>query len=251
MFERIQHKLQQMDGKVGFYYKNLVSGEVFAYQAEERFEAASVIKIPIMVEVFRQVEEGILDFNQMITVHKEDKMPSCGALTYMHDGLRVTLKDLTTLMIILSDNTATNLLINLLGMEQINRTLLNLSITKTTINRLLFDAIKAERGIQNYITPKEITYLLELMYEGKLISQTASDEMLRILSNQRLNGKIPFYITDGTKVAHKTGEDSGISHDVGIVYAKDPFVVAFCSNQVEVPTFERLIQEVTRNLMET
>lgn len=83
--------------------------------------AASIIKLFIMAEAFRRFEEGTLDPGEFFTLHAEDKMPSCGALTYMHDGLQVTCLDLVTLMIILSDNTATNLLIDRLGMENINQ----------------------------------------------------------------------------------------------------------------------------------
>ena len=88
-----------------------------------------------------------------------------------------------------------------------------------------------------------------MMYDGILISKEASKDMIAILGNQRLNGKIPFFITDGTKVAHKTGEDTGTSHDVGIVFAREPFIVCFCSNHVDVPAFERVIQEITREFL--
>lgn len=249
MKDIILDKLKLVEGKVGFYYKNLITGEIITYQHEEAFEAASVIKIPILIEVYRKIMDGSLHENQIFQVKEDDKLPSCGALTYMHTGLEVTLKDLCTLMIILSDNTATNMLIKLVGMDQINETMRGLGLKKTKVNRLLFDSKQSALGIQNYITPGEIRILLEKMYDGSLISKEASKEMISILMNQRLNGKIPFYITDGTKVAHKTGEDSGITHDVGIVFTKEPFIVCFCSNNVEVPYFERVIQEISRDLI--
>ena len=249
MKDIILDKLKLVEGKVGFYYKNLITGEIITYQHEEAFDAASVIKIPILIEVYRKIMDGSLHENQIFQVKEDDKLPSCGALTYMHTGLEVTLKDLCTLMIILSDNTATNMLIKLVGMDQINETMSGLGLKKTKVNRLLFDSKQSALGIQNYITPGEIGILLEKMYDGSLVSKQASKEMISILMNQRLNGKIPFYITDGTKVAHKTGEDSGITHDVGIVFTKEPFIVCFCSNNVEVPYFERVIQEISRDLI--
>lgn len=249
MKEEILNLLQSIDGKVGFYYKNLVSGETISYQEDETFEAASVIKIPVLIEAYRRIAEGSLDENLLFQVKREDKLPSCGALTYMHDGLEVTLKDLCTLMIILSDNTATNMLIKLLGMEHINATLNTYQVHKTKVNRLLFDSEQSAKGIQNYITPREIGKLLENMYQGSLISNKASKDMLTILENQQLNGKIPFFITDETIVAHKTGEDDGITHDVGIVFTKEPFVVCFCSNEVDVPSFEQVIQEISQRLI--
>jgi beta-lactamase class A len=86
------------------------------------------------------------------------------------------------------------------------------------------------------------------MYQGNLISKKADQEMLDILKEQRLNGKIPFYFTNDIKIAHKTGEDQGITHDVGIVFGKVPFILCFLGNQVDVPFFERVMQETTLEL---
>jgi beta-lactamase class A len=167
----------------------------------------------------------------------------------MHDDLQVTLEDLYTLMIILSDNTATNILIKHLGIEQINRTLHKLGLTHTKLNRLLFDSEQSALGIENYISAREIGNLLEEMYYGRLISQEASVQMLHILKKQRLNSKIPFLLPKNLEVAHKTGEDTGITHDVGIVFAKQPFIVCFCGNEVDVPLFERKMQDLTNQLL--
>lgn len=250
MKETILEQLKSFEGEVSFYYKNLITGETLGFQENIPLEAASVIKIPVLVEAFSRIEVGTLDKNGMISIKTEDKLPSCGALSYMHDGLMVTFEDLYTLMIILSDNTATNLLIKYLGMEQINSTLGKLGLKNTKINRLLFDSKQSALGVQNYISAYDIGSLFEKMYFGELISPESSLEMLRILKNQRLNGKIPFHIHGKMEVAHKTGEDDGITHDVGIVYAPQPFVVCFCGNQVEVPAFERLMQDITASLVQ-
>lgn len=250
MKETILEQLKSFEGEVSFYYKNLITGETLGFQENIPLEAASVIKIPVLVEAFSRIEVGTLDKNGMISIKKEDKLPSCGALSYMHDGLMVTFEDLYTLMIILSDNTATNLLIKYLGVEQINSTLGKLGLKNTKINRLLFDSKQSALGVQNYISAYDIGSLFEKMYFGELISPESSFEMLRILKNQRLNGKIPFHIHGKMEVAHKTGEDDGITHDVGIVYAPQPFVVCFCGNQVEVPAFERLMQDITASLVQ-
>lgn len=242
-------KLKRFDGKVGFYYKNLVTNETITFQDMEPYQAASVIKIPVMIELFKRFEEGTLKKSDTVKIKAEDKLPSCGALTYLHDGIEVNLLDLCTLMIIVSDNTATNILINLLGMEQINETLKNLSCSVTKVNRVLFESELSAKGIQNYIAPKEIGHLLELLYRRELISEQASEEMISILKNQQLNGKIPFYCTDSTEIAHKTGEDDGITHDAGIVFTKKPFIIVFCSEEVLVPKFERFIQDTSFEFM--
>jgi beta-lactamase class A len=251
MTDQILKPLSECPGKIGFYYKNLVTGESLEYHEDLPLVAASVIKIPVLVEIFTLLERGELRKDETFRISQEEKLPSCGALNYMHTGLEVTLEDLYTLMIILSDNTATNILIRRIGMEKINARMRELGLKVTALNRLLFDSEAASRGIENYICAKEIGFLLQQMYAGKLVSPQASAEMLRILKNQRLNGKMPFYIKDQVEIAHKTGEDDGITHDVGIVFAPQPFVVCFCSNETDVPHFETVIQTMTRDLYKT
>lgn len=243
--ENILSRLRAAPGRVSLYYRPL-GGEAVEYQADLPLVAASVIKIPVMIEAFRQMEAGLLAEDREYVVRPELKKPSCGALTYMHDGLRVTLLDLVTLMIILSDNTATNMVIDIVGLENVNRTLRACGATGTVLRRRLFDAEAAARGLQNEITARDIGRLLEKLQAGEIVSPRASARMLDILANQRLNGKIPFFLD--CKIAHKTGEDDGITHDAGIVYAPRPFVLCMFSNETDVPQFERLIQDAAREL---
>lgn len=239
-------RLASMPGEVSFYGKDLSTGEACAYQADLPLVAASVIKLPILVEAFRQAKEGRVRMDEEFSIRPEQKMPSCGALTYLHDGLRVTLRDLCVLMIIVSDNTATNILIDRLGMDAVNETVRRLGLGQTTLRRKLFDAEASARGVENTIAAAEMGRLLEKLYRGQCVSPVADREMLDILRDQRLNGKMPFFL-HGTPIAHKTGEDSGITHDVGIVYAAHPLVLCFASNHTDVPAFERLIQDAARD----
>jgi beta-lactamase class A len=250
MNEELVEQLKNMEGKVSFIYKDLSSREMISYQEDMKMKAASIIKIPIMVEVFRQIESGRLNKHQTYCLKEEDKRPSCGALNMMHAGVELTILDLCNLMIILSDNTATNILIGLMGMEQINHSMKDLGLHVTKVNRLLFDREASAKGIENYVSASEIAGLLEKMYQGTLVSKEASAKMLDILKQQRLNGKIPFHFVEKIEVAHKTGEDDGITHDVGIVYGKSPFLVCFLGNEVDVPAFERFMQDATLKLLQ-
>ena len=245
MFRQMETMLCSIPGQVGCYVYYPATGERFAYQADMPLQAASVIKLPIMVEAFRQREAGLIRFEETVVIHREDKLPSCGALSYMHDGLEVTVGDLVTLMVILSDNTATNLLIDRLGMGAINQSIANMGLTGTRLNRKLFQPELARQGIENYVTARDMGGLLERLLRGTLLSREASAEMLGVLRNQRLNGKMPFYLhSRGIPVAHKTGEDDGITHDVGIIYQDDPVIFCFLSNDTVVPQAERAIQEI-------
>ena len=236
-------------GNVGLYYRALGQAREETHNPDLPLVAASVIKIPIMVTAFRDIAAGRLDENEIVTIKRADKMPSCGALTYMHDGLEVTLADLITLMIILSDNTATNLLIDLLTPDHVNRTMEDLNIPGIALRRRLFEPELSARGIQNTVTARGIGTLLERMATGTLLGKDVDGRMIDILLNQRLNGKLPFYLHGkGIRCAHKTGEDDDITHDVGIIYTERPFVLCMLSNGVDVPAFERLMQDTARAL---
>ena len=244
-------KIRAASGHVAFYYRPLDGGCAQMYNEMMPVIAASVIKIPIMVEAFRQFEAGELNPRQTYRIKAEDKMPSCGALNRMHDGLEVTMRDLVELMIVLSDNTATNILIDILGIARVNATLEAEGLKVTRLRRKLFDKAGMEAGLSNHVCAREIGLLLERMYAGTLVSPEASAQMLEILRNQKLNGKMPFFLKPrGVACAHKTGEDDGITHDVGIVYARRPFVLCMLSEETDVPAFEHLIQDVARELAE-
>ncbi len=241
-------RLMELPGEISVYGKDLTTDEKWAYEANLPLVAASVIKLPILAEAFRQARDGLLDMNETFSIRPEQKMPSCGALTYLHDGLTVTLRDLCALMIIVSDNTAANILIERLGMDSINAGMRALGLEKSTLRRKLFDSEAAGRGLENTVTAWEMGQLLEMLYKGECVSPEADAEMLGILKNQRLNGKMPFFLHE-LEIAHKTGEDDGITHDVGIVYAAHPLILCFASNHTDVPAFERFIQDAARDFV--
>ncbi len=241
--------VQAFPGRAGFYWQDLASGEEAEFRGAEPFEAASVIKLPVLVELFRQLEAGEAREEEPFTIREEEKLPSCGALNYLHTGVTVSLMDLGVLMVILSDNTATNLLIRRLGMEKIQNTIAALGMEVTALRRLLFDSEAAGRGIKNTIAPREMGRLLAGLYRGEIVSPEASRRMLGILGDQRLNGKIPFWLDGKVKCAHKTGEDRNITHDVGIVYAPRPFVLCVCGDPVKAPALNALMGEITRDLV--
>ena len=243
--------IEKLPGDIGFLFSCPETGEMYEHNADLPLIAASVIKVPIMVEAFRQMHEGLLDGSRKVVIRAEDKLPSCGALTYMHDGLEVTVYDLITLMIILSDNTATNIMIDILGMEEINSTMQAVGLTGSRLNRKLFRPELSRQGIENYVTARDMARLFAMMLDGTLVSPEASKEMLRILGDQRLNGKIPFFLhPKDIDVAHKTGEDDGITHDVGVVYDEKPFIMCFLSNKTDTPAAIRAMQDIALMLVE-
>ena len=242
------NRLRATRGRVGFWAKPL-DGEATGFNEDLPLVAASVVKVPVMVEAFRQFRAGLLDPDEQVTIRPEDRMPSCGALTYLSDKVRPTLMDLTTLMIILSDNTAANLMIDRVGVDAVNRTMEERGVPGICLRRKFFQPRLAALGVTNTVTARGCGVLLEKMAKGELLGGEDDARMLSILYNQRLNGKIPFFL-HGVKIAHKTGEDDGTTHDAALIQAKRPFVLCMLSNDVDVPEYERLMQDTARELYE-
>lgn len=240
-----------LGGEVGFYYKNLVTGDSLEQNGDMPLEAASVIKLTVMAEAFSQFASGEFCRDELFVVRPEDKLPSCGALNELHDYANVTGIDLVRLMIVFSDNSATNMLIKRLGMERINALIDRLGLEGTRLNRCLYDDEASERGVENYISARGMGRLLELIYRGELVSHEASREMLDILFDQKLTGKLPLPLPRDIEVAHKTGEDDGITHDVGIVAASEPYIICVCANKVYAPAFDRAIHEVSLRVFDS
>ena len=242
-------RLSQVPGAVGFYYKNLVSGETLDFQGEEMYEAASVIKFPIYAVIMKLASEGKVSLSEKLVCRHEDKLPPCGALWFFTDEPQVDIKTLCGLMITISDNTATNMLIRRFGIDFLNEQFKQIGLEKTHIERLLFDPESAKQGKENRIVPREMCELLEKIYRHTYVSEETSIQMEKLLLEQQINHQIPGYLRDEIAVGHKTGEDDGITNDVGIVYDKQaPFVIAFASNRTDVPEAERAIREITLSL---
>ncbi len=243
-------RLSALPGEIGFYYKNLSTGEVLDYHAQEQFESASVIKLPIYAVLMKLRHEGKLDFSETLLCREEDKMPSCGALQYFTGEPLADIRTLCGLMITLSDNSATNLLIRRMGMEFLNSQFRAIGLEHSHLERLLFDSAASARGLENRIVPAELGALLERIANREYVSPEISEEMELLLRRQQIKHKIPGYLPRGVAVAHKTGEDAGLTNDVGIVFAPQPFVLCFASNHTDVPAAERCLRELSLCLYE-
>ena len=240
-------RLKNAKGKIGFYYKNLVTKEEISYNENAIFSAASIIKLPILASVFNEVAKGNVKLSDLITVKNNDKVPGCGALYSFTNEPTVDIQTLCNLMIAISDNTATNVLIKHFTIEKLSEIFIEMGLKNTKLKRLLYDREAKQKGLENLFTPKEIGMLLEQIYNRTYINEKVSEEMENILLQQQINHKIPSRLQD-LRIAHKTGENDGITHDVGIVYADEPFVVCFASNETDVYEFERVIRDSSYEL---
>lgn len=242
--EAIEKELKSLGGHLGFYYKNLKSGFEYGVNADDIFLAASVIKLPLFLNVLLECEKGNISLDEKIRVENWEKVPSCGAINLFTDFVEADVLTLCKLMICLSDNTATNSLIRRFTIEGVEKGFLEMGLSKTKIRRLLFDSEASSRGIENTICPKELGKLLEKIYNGEFISSEKSKMVMDVLLKQQINHKMGGKLK-GVKIAHKTGEDSMLSNDVGIVFGNDDFILCFAGHDTDVYSWEDLMRRGT------
>ncbi len=244
MNERIEKRLLQLKGKIGLYYKNLSTGEEYAYHADDGYNPASTIKLPIMAEAYRQTAEGRVSMTDKIRVLEKDKVPGCGALRYFPGEPEVTLDTLCHLMITISDNTATNTLIRYFGAKELTEGFRGFGMAKTSVRRCFYDYELESRGINNVIVPREVGGLLEKIALGTFVNPQVSEDIRRILLDQQITHKLE-RLPEEMEAAHKTGEDTGITNEIAIVYGLEPFVFCFYSNEADVPECNDFIRYAT------
>lgn len=245
----IGEEMDQISGHTGFYYKNLVTGFEYGVRADESFGAASVIKLPLFMHVLERASAGCFSMSDKLVVTQEDKVPICGALTLFTDDIEVDIRTLCRLMISISDNTATNRLIKHCTIEGINEGFRNMGLEKTVLRRRLFDREASSAGIQNSICPAEIGILLKKVYRNEFVNAEVCKEVIDTLLLQQVDHKLNGKVCGRVDIAHKTGEDDELSNDVGIVYAKEPFVICFAGHDTDVYRWEDLMRRGTYELV--
>lgn len=247
--ESIAEEMKRISGHLGFYYKNLVTGLEYGVRAEGSFGAASVIKLPLYLHILAQSAQGALDMSETLAVTEGDKVPICGALTLFTGQVEADIQTLCSLMISLSDNTATNRLIRFCTIGEIQKGFRQMGLEKTVLRRMLFDDEASAAGLENSICPREIGMLLEKLYRNELVSPALCRQAVDTLLLQQVDHKLNGKLCGRVKIAHKTGEDDALSNDVGIVYAKQPFVICFAGENTDVYRWEDLMRRGTFDLV--
>jgi beta-lactamase class A len=233
-------------GNVGIMVEDLNTGLSSSVNANAQMPAASTIKVPVMVEVFEQLAHGDFDLNRKVTLQQSDRDWGWGDLSDAAGGSQYTVSKLLTLMITESDNTATNMLIRLVGRRAINREMADLGLTNTRLH----DYIRSDGPIRYALrsSPSDMVRLLTAMARFQLVDEWSSRAMIAIMAGQHHNGLIPAPLPIGLKIAHKTGELHDTLNDVGIVYLNgEPYAIAVMATNL--PTLDagyQFIQGVSR-----
>ena len=242
VLESIRNQMDLLPGHTGMYYLNLTTGFEYGVREDEVFGAASVIKLPLYLHILAECAAGRMALDEQLTVTGADKVPICGALTLFTGDVTTDIRTLCKLMISISDNTATNRLIDRCGIPDVQAGFEAMGLTKTRLTRKLFDRSASAKGLRNVICPKEIGLLLAKLYRNELISPEVCREAIDTLLLQQVDHKLNGRICGVVPVAHKTGEDDALSNDVGIVYAPQPFVICFAGHDTDVYQWEDLMR---------
>ena len=204
---------------------DLSTGYRVGYNAGAAMPAASTIKVPVMVEVFRQLEEGRFDLDRRVTLLASDKDYGSGDLCDAPVGGTYSIDDLLAKMIDVSDNTATNMLIRLVGLHNINREMADLGLQHTRLEGYVrTDTWSVRQALES--SPADMVHLLAMMAKRELVDDWSSNEMISILEDDQINTLLPEPLPEGIAIAHKTGSFFDTLNDVGIVYGDAPYVIA-------------------------
>ena len=252
---RIAERLRAFHGEMGIYARNLDGGEAIAVNPDQRFPTASLIKVAVMAEVFRQIDAGKLRRDQVVVLRDADRAgDETVPLNMLHAGAELTVSDLLHFMIAYSDNTATNLLVGLVGTANVDAFLDSQGLKQTRLYRPTFrdghaDVLPEEEkefGLGS-TTPREAARLMEAIAEGKIVSRAACDEMIALLARQQDRAMIPRSLPferEEISVGNKTGWDEeklpdgrGFRGDVrnDAAYVKSPrarYVIAICARRI-------------------
>ena len=232
--DQIKAKMAGFHGHVSLYAKNLDTGATYSLNGEQPVRTASTIKLAVMTECFAQANEGKLKLSEPLTLTADNKVPGSGLLQEFTDGDQLPVRDLIDLMIVMSDNTATNMLIDRVGGNAVNERMQKLAFEQMRLMRKIGGSKSAsfKPGVTaegskpenkkwglGRSSPYEMVVLMEKLYRGELVNKQASDEMLAILKRQRDRNGIARDMQD-VEVADKTGALDHLRSDVGIVYSK-------------------------------
>ena len=224
---RLRAEIAPFKGKVSLFAKNLDTGETYSFNGDERVRTASTIKVAVMIEAFARVVEGRAKWTDELVLTKAARYGGSGVLPELADGLRLTLRDCVNLMMVVSDNTATNLVLDYLGTDAVNSRMNSLGFKDTRIMRRIGGGGESKEGKEpdnkrfglGATTPHEMVQILEKLDAGDIVSKSASKEMIDLMKREQVHYAIGRTIPD-VPMASKYGALDSLRSCVAIVYSK-------------------------------
>ena len=259
--EKLEARIAQRPGAVvAVAYIDPAAGDTLFLNADSSFHAASTMKVPVMIELFRSAQEGRLPMGQGIMLVNQfasivdgspyslDPAADSDTTLYRRIGQRISVDTLLRLMITRSSNLATNTLIALVGAKEVTASMVALGASRIQVLRGVEDGKAFDRGLNNTTTARDLAVIMRAIEEGRTIAPADRLQMLDILHAQEFNDKIPAGVPKGVRVAHKTGEITGHSHDAAIVSPPDrkPYVLVVLTRGIpRAAVADRLIADLS------
>jgi beta-lactamase class A len=261
---RVRSVIAKSGAEVAVDFRTLDGRYKLLIDVDKPFHAASTMKVPVMIELFRQAEAGTLKLDEPLPIRNEFHSIVDGSVyklsegddsdseVYKNVGKTMTLRRLNELMITVSSNFAANLLIERLGVENVKATVKRLGAEGMKVLRGVEDGKAFEKGLNNETTARGLATLFEKLAAGTAVSPSADREMIDVLSRQKFNDAIPAGVPAGTRTAHKTGSITRIQHDGGIVYGPRPYVLVVLVRGIQDEKVSKaLIADVSRTIWES
>lgn len=222
----LERRVRRFKGVVGLTVEDLRTKEKISFNEDKLIPSASLVKVPIMLSCFYAAKEGKISLKDEIRLKRSDKVAGSKVLGDEPSGSVFTVEELFHPMITQSDNAAANMLIEFMGFDRLEAYFKKMGLKNTNLNRKMMDFKERSEGEENYTTARDMTYLLEQLYEKKFLNKEVSEKCLDILGQQKINDRIPKKLPPGTCVMHKTGLERYVCHDAGIVYTdKGDFLI--------------------------
>lgn len=217
---------RSLDGVMGVAIVDLTDNHQYLLHADDVYPQASSIKIAVLAELYRQSQQGKLKLTDSYTVNASDLVPDSDIMGGLTPGVtKLTLRDVATMMVAVSDNSATNVLIDRVGMDNVNALMTSLGLKHTLLRRKMMDLKAAGEGRENVSTPKEMATLLEQIYHGKVLNKEMTDDFFKVLSTHK-DSWIPRYLPEGLKMANKPGALEGVRNDSGVIFVENrPYII--------------------------
>jgi beta-lactamase class A len=257
----IEERIRKSGADVAIAFRTLDGHTAYSFHDGESFHAASTMKIPVMIELFHQARQAKLRLDDPLLIKNEFHSLADGSIytldpaddsetdLYKAAGETRTLRQLCEMMVTVSSNLATNLLIEKLGVDNIRATVDSLRADGMNVMRGVEDNKAFAKGLNNTTSARGLQRLLEAIAHGEAVDQESSRQMIEILERQKFNEGIPAGLPPGTRVAHKTGEITKIHHDAAIVFAPKPFVlVLLVRGLADTKESAALMADITRLL---
>ena len=217
--QALESKIRHFKGTVGLVIEDLSTGWDITFNENTLIPSASLVKVPIMLSCFYAAQDGKISLKDSICLQSSEKVGGSKVLGREPAGSIFTVEELFNPMITQSDNAAANILINFLGFDTLNAYFKKMGLKNTNLSRKMMDFEGRKEGQENYTTAADMAYILEKLYWGKFLNQEVSEKCLTLLGKQKINDRIPKKLPkDGIFIAHKTGLERHICHDVGIVF---------------------------------